>query len=91
MFFQRKMLKSRKAGREKHMAKKLEVRITGRLEPIIVEVRDTETPESWLQNCGYPSGHGILVVLDGTSYPKDDIVSVCEHGIRRRLTNMSAN
>ena len=48
----------------------------------IIRVRENDTPEAWQKDAGK------RVVLNGISYPKDDIVRVSEHKARKGSTNM---
>ncbi len=69
------------------MAKILEVKMKD-CAVLLVEARDNDTPEAWRKDAGYQSTAGLLVLIDGTSYPKEDIASVTEHKPRKGFTNM---
>ena len=62
----------------------LEVLVKGESQPLVIQVSDYTSPDGWLRD------EGKYVVLNNTSYRRDDIISVSisERRARHGFTNM---
>jgi hypothetical protein len=65
--------------------KHVEIQVKSESQPLVVEVNDHFSPESWLRSAGK------YILLNGTSYRRDDIISVSSvlrHRPRHGFTSM---